>query len=113
MFASVEPLRLRTWEDVAHEFLTQFVFSANIDAFRRELKATRQSQMSLFLHLSVVGRILRIYSCNFQCEELIARGLWTDTAPSPDSKGKKSIGSSNSGHDTKGCAALHHAIRTD
>ena len=28
-------------------------------------------------------------------EELIARGLWTDTAPSPESKGKKSIGSSS------------------
>ncbi|KAJ9705631.1 hypothetical protein PVL29_003616 [Vitis rotundifolia] len=40
-FASVEPSRLRTWEDVAHEFLTQFAFSANIDVSRRELKATR------------------------------------------------------------------------
>ncbi|RVW92347.1 hypothetical protein CK203_032444 [Vitis vinifera] len=40
-FASVEPSRLRTWEDVAHEFLTQFAFSADIDVSRRELEATR------------------------------------------------------------------------
>ena len=41
-FASIEPSRLRTWEDVAHEFLTQFAFSADIDVSRRELEATRQ-----------------------------------------------------------------------
>ncbi|KAL6337644.1 hypothetical protein AAG906_037237 [Vitis piasezkii] len=29
----------------------------------------------------------------FSVEEAIARGLWTDTTPSPDSKGKKPIGS--------------------
>ena len=64
-FASVEPLRLRTWEDVAHEFLTQFVFSANIDAFRRELKATRQrpnESISSFVSrwkVKVVGMIDR------------------------------------------------------
>ena len=38
-FASVEPWRLRTWEDVAREFLTQFAFSADIDVSRRELEA--------------------------------------------------------------------------
>ncbi|RVW60410.1 hypothetical protein CK203_089902 [Vitis vinifera] len=41
-FASVEPSRLRTWGDVAREFLTQFAFSADIDVSRRELEATRQ-----------------------------------------------------------------------
>ncbi|XP_034688183.1 uncharacterized protein LOC117916338 [Vitis riparia] len=41
-FASVEPSRLRTWGDVAHEFLTQFAFSADIDVSRQELEATRQ-----------------------------------------------------------------------
>ena len=41
-FASVEPSRLRTWKDVAHKFLTQFAFSADIDVSRRELEATRQ-----------------------------------------------------------------------
>ena len=41
-FASIEPSRLRTWEDVVHEFLTQFAFSANIDVSRRKLEATRQ-----------------------------------------------------------------------
>ncbi|RVW72045.1 hypothetical protein CK203_054067 [Vitis vinifera] len=30
-FASVEPSRLRTWENVAYEFLTQFAFRADID----------------------------------------------------------------------------------
>ena len=41
-FALVEPSRVRTWDDVAHEFLTQFTFSADIDVSRRELEATRQ-----------------------------------------------------------------------
>ncbi|RVW15702.1 hypothetical protein CK203_075321 [Vitis vinifera] len=41
-FASVEPSRLRTWEDMAREFLTQFAFSADIDVSRRELETTRQ-----------------------------------------------------------------------
>ena len=41
-FDSVEPSRLRTWEDVAHEFLTQFAFSADIDVSRQELEATTQ-----------------------------------------------------------------------
>ena len=39
---SVEPSRLCTWKDVAHKFLTQFAFSADIDVSRRELEATRQ-----------------------------------------------------------------------
>ncbi|KAL6320790.1 hypothetical protein AAG906_008790 [Vitis piasezkii] len=51
-FASIEHSRLRTWEDVAHEFLTQFAFSADID----DLK-------------SLVHAI-------FSVEEVIARGLW-------------------------------------
>ena len=40
-FASIESLRLRTWEDMAHEFLTQFAFSVDIDVSGRELEATR------------------------------------------------------------------------
>ena len=40
-FASVEPSRLCTWEDVAHEFLTQFACNSDIDVSRRELEATR------------------------------------------------------------------------
>ncbi|RVW87030.1 hypothetical protein CK203_048352 [Vitis vinifera] len=35
---SVEPSRLRTWENVAHEFLTQFAFSTDIDVSRREFE---------------------------------------------------------------------------
>ena len=41
-FASIELLRLRTWEDVAHEFLTQFAFNADIDVSKGELEANRQ-----------------------------------------------------------------------
>ena len=41
-FASVECSRLLTWEDVAHEFLTQFAFSVDIDVSIRELEATRK-----------------------------------------------------------------------
>ena len=40
-FALVDPSRLRTWEGVAHEFLTQFAFNADIDVSKRELEATR------------------------------------------------------------------------
>ncbi|RVW86704.1 hypothetical protein CK203_039826 [Vitis vinifera] len=86
-FASIESSRLRTWENVAHEFLTQFAFSVDIDVCRRELEATKQRPMSLFLPLLVVG--------GQKCvEKAIARGLWTDTAPSHDNKGKKLVGSS-------------------
>ncbi|KAL6328557.1 hypothetical protein AAG906_038752 [Vitis piasezkii] len=130
-FASVEPSRLRTWEDVAHEFLTQFAFSVEIDVSRRELEATRQrlnESISSFVNrwrAKVVGMIDRpkeqdqidmvlrnlqlrfarhlvgilfqdlksMVHATFSVEEAIARGLWTDIAASPDSKGKKSIGS--------------------
>ncbi|KAJ9683815.1 hypothetical protein PVL29_016354 [Vitis rotundifolia] len=129
-FASVEPSRLRTWEDVAHEFLTQFASSADIDVSRRELEATRQrpdESISSFVsrwRAKVAGMIDRpkeqdqidmvlrnlqprfarrlvgvsfqdlksLVHAAFSVEEAIARGLWTDTTPSPDSKGKKSIG---------------------
>ncbi|RVW67287.1 hypothetical protein CK203_065055 [Vitis vinifera] len=129
-FASVEPSRLRTWEDVAREFLTQFAFSADIDVSRRELKATRQrpdESISSFItrwRAKVAGMIDRpkeqdqidmvlrnlqprfarrlvgipfqdlrsLVHAAFSVEEAMARGLWTDTATSPDSKGKKLIG---------------------
>ncbi|KAJ9708445.1 hypothetical protein PVL29_000472 [Vitis rotundifolia] len=129
-FASVEPSRLRTWEDVAHEFLTQFASSADIDVSRRELEATRQrpdESISSFVsrwrakvagmidwpkeqdQIDMVLRNLQprfarrlvgvpfqdlksLVHAAFSVEEAIARGLWTDTTPSPDSKGKKPIG---------------------
>ncbi|KAL6323277.1 hypothetical protein AAG906_029284 [Vitis piasezkii] len=129
-FASVEPSRVRTWDDVAHEFLTQFTFSADIDVSRRELEATRQrpdESISSFVNrwrAKVAGMIDRpkeqdqidmvlrnlqprfarhlvgipfqdlksLVHAAFSVEEAIARGLWTDTTPSPDSKGKKPIG---------------------
>ncbi|RVW19309.1 hypothetical protein CK203_093803 [Vitis vinifera] len=132
-FASVEPLRLRTWEDMAHEFLTQFAFSADIDVFKRELEATRQrpnESISSFVNrwrAKVVGMIDRpkkrdqidmvlrnlqprftrhlvgipfqdlksLVHSTFSVKEAIAQGLWTDTTPSPDTKGKKPIGSSS------------------
>ncbi|XP_019072550.1 uncharacterized protein LOC104877556 [Vitis vinifera] len=129
-FASVEPSRLRTWEDVAREFLTQFAFSADIDVSRRELEATRQrpdESISSFVtrwRAKVAGMIDRpkeqdqidmvlrnlqprfarrlvgipfqdvrsLVHAAFSVEEAMARGLWTDTVTSPDSKGKKLIG---------------------
>ena len=132
-FASVEPSRLRTWEDVAHEFLTQFAFSADIDVSRRELEATRQrpeESISSFVtrwRAKVAGMIDRpkeqdqidmvlrnlqprfarrlvgipfqdlrsLVQAAFSVEEVIARGLWTNVAHSPNSKGKKSVRSSN------------------
>ncbi|WKA04999.1 hypothetical protein VitviT2T_022989 [Vitis vinifera] len=129
-FASVESSRLRTWEDVAREFLTQFAFSADIDVSRRELEATRQrpeESISSFVtrwRAKVAGMVDRpkeqdqidmvlrnlqprfarrlvgipfqdlrsLVQATFSVEEAIARGLWTDTTLSPDSKGKKLIG---------------------
>ncbi|RVW30128.1 hypothetical protein CK203_083243 [Vitis vinifera] len=129
-FASVELSRLRTWEDVAREFLTQFAFNADIDVSRRELEATRQrleesissfvtrwrakvasmidrpkeqDQIDMVLRnlqprfaRSLVGipfqDLRSLVQAAFSVEEAIARGLWTDTTPSPDSKGKKLIG---------------------
>ncbi|RVW79195.1 hypothetical protein CK203_045183 [Vitis vinifera] len=107
-FASVEPSRLCTWEDVAREFLTQFAFSADIDVSRRELEATRQrpdESISSFVtrwRAKVAGMIDRpkeqdqidmvLRNLQPSVEEAMARGLWTDTATSPDSKGKKLIG---------------------
>ncbi|RVW44006.1 hypothetical protein CK203_074925 [Vitis vinifera] len=116
--------------DVAHEFLTQFAFSADIDVSRRELEATRQrpeESISSFVtrwRAKVAGMVDRpkeqdqidmvlrnlqprfarrlvgipfqdlrsLVQAAFNVEEAIARGLWTDTTPSPDSKGKKLIG---------------------
>ena len=65
-FASVEPSRLRTWENVAYEFLTQFAFGADIDVSRRELEAIRQrpdESISSFVNrwrAKVVGMIDRL-----------------------------------------------------
>ena len=115
---------------MAHEFLTQFAFSADIDVSRRELEATRQrsdESISSFVtrwRANVAGMIDRpkeqdqidmvlrnlqprfarrlvgipfqdlrsLVQAAFSVEEAIARGLWTDTTPSPDSKGKKLMG---------------------
>ncbi|KAL6336178.1 hypothetical protein AAG906_011060 [Vitis piasezkii] len=78
-------------EDVAHEFLTQFAFSADIDVSRRELEATRQrpdESISSFDLKSLVH-------ATFSVEEAIVRGLWTDIAHFLDNKGKKPVGSSS------------------
>ena len=128
-FALVEPSRVRTWDDVAHEFLTQFTFSADIDVSRRELEATRQrpdESISSFVNRwrAKVGGIIdrpehdqidmvlwnlqprfarhlvgipfqdlkSLVHAVFSVEEAIARGLWTDTTPSSNSKGKNPIG---------------------
>ena len=116
---------------MAHEFLTQFAFSADIDVSRRELEATRQrpdESISSFVtrwRANMAGMIDRpkeqdqidmvlwnlqprfarrlvgipfqdlksLVHATFSVEEAIARGLWTDSTPSLDSKGKKPIGS--------------------
>ena len=114
---------------MAHKFLTQFAFSANIDVSRRELEATRkrpdeaissfitrwrakvagmidwpkeQDQIDMVLRnlqLRFARRLIGVpfqdlkslVHAAFSVEEVIARGLWTDTTPSLDSKGKKLI----------------------
>ncbi|WJZ95450.1 hypothetical protein VitviT2T_014220 [Vitis vinifera] len=40
-FASLDASRRRTWDDLAQEFLRQFVFNTVIDVLRRELEALR------------------------------------------------------------------------
>ena len=41
-FASLESSRRRTWDDLAQEFLRQFLFNTVVDVSRRELEALRQ-----------------------------------------------------------------------
>ena len=53
-FASVEPLRLHTWEDVAHEFLTQFSF-LTLMYLEESWRPSDRGRTSLFLPLLVVG----------------------------------------------------------
>ncbi|KAL6321377.1 hypothetical protein AAG906_016432 [Vitis piasezkii] len=103
-FASVESSRLCTWEDVAHEFLTQFAFSVDIDVSRRELEATRQrpdESISSFVirwraKMSCGHSISRsrVWFKTFSVEKAIAQGLWM-TSPSPDKKGKRIVRSSS------------------
>ena len=40
-FASLDVSRRRTWDDLAQEFLRQFIFNTVIDVSRRELEALR------------------------------------------------------------------------
>ncbi|RVW83937.1 hypothetical protein CK203_042068 [Vitis vinifera] len=83
-FALVDPSRLRTWEGVAHEFLTQFAFSADIDPrFARRLVGIPFQDLKSIVHTT------------FNVGEAIARGLWTNTTLSLNSKGKKLVGSSS------------------
>ena len=118
---------------MAHEFLTQFAFSVDIDVSRRELEAIRQrpdESISSFVsrwRAKVAGMIDRpkeqdqidmvlrnlqsrfarclmgilfqdlrsLVQAVFSVEKTTTRELWTDTVPSPDSKGKRIVGSSN------------------
>ena len=41
-FASLNASRRRTWDDLAQEFLRQFVFNTVIDVLSREIEALRQ-----------------------------------------------------------------------
>ena len=135
-------------EDVAHEFLTQFAFSADIDVSRRELEATRQrpdESVSSFIsrwRAKVAGMVDRpkeqdqidmvlrnlqprfarrlvgipfqdfrsLVQAAFSVEEGIARGLWTDTTSSPDSRGKKPIGSSGRSGEVDAISYQHQGL---
>ena len=130
---------------MAHEFLTQFIFSADIDVSRLELEATRQrpdesisssvnrwrakvagmidrpkeqDQIDMVLQnlqLRFVRRFVDIpfqdlkslVHATFNVEEAIARGLWTNTAHSPDSKGKRPVGSSSRSGEVNGISYWH------
>ncbi|WP_368859551.1 hypothetical protein [Heyndrickxia coagulans] len=43
-FATLDPSRRRTWEDLAREFIRQFSFNTLINVTRRELEALRQGR---------------------------------------------------------------------
>ena len=40
-FASLDPSRLRTWTDLAQEFLKQYFFNTVVDVSQRELEALK------------------------------------------------------------------------
>ncbi|RVX02264.1 hypothetical protein CK203_028285 [Vitis vinifera] len=73
---------------------------ADIDVSRRELEATKQrpdkSIASFVSRWKAKVDLKSLVHATFSVEEYIARGLWIDTAPSPNSKGKKPVGSSSS-----------------
>ena len=41
-FASLDPLRRRTWADLGHEFIRHNSFNTVVDVSRRELETLRQ-----------------------------------------------------------------------
>ena len=41
-FASLDHSRLRTWVDLAHEFLRQYSFNTVVDVSQKELEALKQ-----------------------------------------------------------------------
>ena len=41
-FASLDPLRRRTWADLGQEFIRQYSFNTVVDVSRREFEALRQ-----------------------------------------------------------------------
>ena len=41
-FASLDPSRRRTWDDLGQEFIRQYSFNIVVDVSRRELEALRQ-----------------------------------------------------------------------
>ncbi|RVW20493.1 hypothetical protein CK203_115056 [Vitis vinifera] len=100
-FASLDPSRCRTWDDLEQEFLRQYSFNTVVDISRRELEALRQ----------------RPDEPSMALRKGIARGLWADSSPS-DSKEKKSRSGSRpsdvgtigtTGHRPTGPTYLHPA----
>ncbi|RVX12071.1 hypothetical protein CK203_010435 [Vitis vinifera] len=84
-FASVEPSRLRTWEMWLRP-------EESISSFVTRWRAKVAGMIDRPKEQDQIDMVLR----NLQpsVEEAMARGLWTYTATSPDSKGKRTIGSS-------------------
>ncbi|KAL6316826.1 hypothetical protein AAG906_021126 [Vitis piasezkii] len=110
-FASVEPSRLRTWEDVARDWRPlggEESISSFVTRWRAKVagmidRPKEQDQIDMVLRnlqprfarrlVGIPFQDLRsLVHAAFSVEEAMARGLWTDTTPSPDGKGKKLIG---------------------
>ncbi|WJZ98496.1 hypothetical protein VitviT2T_017012 [Vitis vinifera] len=71
-FASLDPLRRRTWADLAQEFLIQYSFNTVVDVSQRELEALKQrpdeSVTSFISHWR--EKIAQIIDRPFECDQI-------------------------------------------
>ncbi|KAL6350601.1 hypothetical protein AAG906_022311 [Vitis piasezkii] len=119
-YASLKSSHWRTWEDLAQEFLRQYSFSSDTSVTHRELEFLRQKSyepVSFFIsrwrekvvemierpterdHLCMFLRSLQprsLVQALFDVDDGISRGLWSYITLSPDTKGKRVVGSSES-----------------